>query len=705
MIDEVQETYAADGTLLTYGALSPLDSMLGALAILPDFVNPAIFNMGYMTALQSKLFKTASWPVQLIAISNGAAGPAELSYMLRKTVYEFLDPSILVHVDQDTNYSSLLLRHWVYLYYKTLPTRVPEVFPVAGVARKVAQVQFTINGKLQLETRRWSFQVHDLFVISLLSFLKVPDVLSWVQGVNLPDMNMLSEQLIFFVQNFFWRSLPPNYNDVTPHLRNLDGTKTLVVSAPTGSGKSTAFVNHCKLTVGHKFNKIIVVEPRSTIVKTIVPFVNQALAMDSSGATSGMTLRQDAKVWYVTAQELLLHPSWYSGQVANNLIILDECHVSEPAYDLVKDILVKENVNRVFVSATPDFSQLDASKLIDIPLVSARLYTVHTSVVTQDDILTLNDFTRHYTSDVMSMIHSRPLNSVILVFCTTLAMCNQFSELCPRKSYVLSSGTNTIPAVGGGYVIFSTSVADVGITLPDVDLVITSDIGFTVLNTLEKSIPSYYRLNDSDLKQRAGRTGRTNNGSAVIFKTPRARFVSDISDLKNKTSAFDLIASGMPLDSIIQLRGNEVKELLGLTDVDPARAEATLNNSLFQLNLYRSNLEPLLNERAKMLEIGTNDGSVSHPIDNARMGILLETTKVPTSHLIQAILTVVKHLGLRSTANQAEAEVHNAEIRKASAVLLGNIKSRLPFPDPDLGEWGMTPDDTDDFYRFVGRTT
>jgi hypothetical protein len=705
MIDEVQENYASDKTILTYGALSPLDSLLGALAIVPDFVNPAIFNMGYMTTLQSKLFKTVSWPVQLIALSNGAAGPAELSYMLRKTVYEFLDPSILVHVDSDTNYTSLLIRHWAFLWFKSLPTKLPELFPIAGFARKVAQVQFVMNAKLQVESRRWSFQVHDLLVISALSFVHVPDILQWAQKVSLPDVNLLSEQVMFFVQNFFWSSLPPNYNDVTGHLRKLDGSKTLVVSAPTGSGKSTAFVRHTMISVGHKYNKIIVVEPRSTIVKTIVPFVNNSLSMAASGATSGMTLDQEAKVWYVTAQELLLHPSWYSGESSQNLILLDECHVTEPAYDLVKDILVSQQVHRVFISATPDFSQLDPSSVIDIPLVSARLYNVHISNVSSDDVVTLSDFNRHYISDVMSMIHSRPVNSVVLVFCTTLGMCNQMSELCPRKSFVLSSGTNVVPAASGGYVIFSTSVADVGITLPDVDLVISSDVGFTVLNTMEKSIPAYYRLTDSDLKQRAGRTGRTNNGSAVMFKCPKARFVSDVSELKAKTSAFDLLASGMPLDSIIQLRGDELKELLGLTDIPKERADATLNTSLYQLNLYRSNLEPLLNERAKMLEIGTNDGSVSHPIDSARMGILLETTKIPTTELIQAVLNVVKHLGLRSTANAEQSEMHAEEIRRSSAILLGNIKSKLPFPDPDLGEWGMAPDDVDDFYRFVGRAT
>ncbi|ALO50136.1 175 kDa protein [Pleospora typhicola fusarivirus 1] len=703
MIDEVQEQYHVQDSIITYGGLTPLDSILGALALVPDFVNPAIFNMGYMTSLQSKLHKTISWPVQLLSLSNKAYGSAELSYLLRKTVYEFIDPTIAVHVQHDVNYSSLLIRHWIFLWFKSTPFKMPELFPVASVSRKVAQLQFILNGKVQLDSRRWSFQLHDLAVISFLSFVCIPDLFPQVKGVSFPDVNLLVEQMLYYGQNIFWKNLPPNYADTTKHLRELDGDTSLVISAPTGSGKSTALVRHCAIVCGHLYKKIIVVQPRSSIVRTVVPFVKTTMSMDASGATSGMTLDQASKIWYVTAQELLLHPSWYKGAVSNNLIIIDECHISEPAYDLIKKEVVSAKCHRVFMSATPNYSEFDPNSIIDLPLISARLYNVHISYVPRDDIATRNDFVRHYTSDVLAALHTRPQNSVILVFCTTLGMCMQMSEQCPRKSCVLSSGTQTVPNISNGMVIFSTSVADVGITLPNVDLVVTSDIGFTIAHDLDGSREVYYRLTKSDITQRAGRTGRTNNGACIVMQTPHARFVTDLDSIRSKSSVFDLIVSGIPIETIRHQKLDDLKSLLGLSDLPEERAAATLDASLLQLQLYRSNLEPLLHERAKLMELETNDGSAPRPIDNARMGILLDTSTISSSDLVRALISVVSALGLRTTANHEEREALEKKIREDSLPLIGNIKSRLPYPDPDLGEWGLAPDTLEDYYHFHGR--
>jgi len=691
MIDEVEETYKADSSIIAYGAITPLDSFLGALALFPDFVNPAIFNFGYMATAQSKLHKLVSWPVQLISVANGTSGVAETNYILRKTVYEFLDPSLCCYVDPAVNSTTLLFRHWVFLTVKGMFSFRVTDFPFMSAVRKVAQVQFAINGMMQYETKRFSMQIFELVLIALLGVLHTPDMLSWVGLVRLPDMNKIVEQLLFVVQAQFWSALPPNYSDVNMHVKSLKDGKVVVVSAPTGSGKSTAFVKHLSLLVGHEYNKIIVIEPRSSIVQTVVPYVNVALSMGASGCTTGMELDAECKVWYVTAQEALLHPSWLRTERGRNLVVVDECHISEPAYDLVKDILLKNQCPSIWVSATPNFSQLPLDRVVDIPLVSARLYNVHTSDVQNDLVTSLSEFNRSYKAEVISTIYERPANSVMLVFCTTLAMAQDLSALCPRQSFVLSSGTKQVPVLPNGCVIFSTSVADVGITLPDVDFVMTSDIGFTVLQSLGEASLTYFRLSASDLTQRAGRTGRTNNGACLIFRTPRARFIKDITDIKSSTSVFDLLASGIPLEYILEMRRPQLMTLLGLDDVDPKRADATLDYSLQQLELYRSNLEPLLKERAKLLDIGTNDGSPAGVIDTGRMGLLRSHSTVSASDMIRSIVNVARHLGLRNTANESERLVHEEHIRDYSQFLLGNVRAKMPFPDPDLGEWGMDP--------------
>nr|WKR37720.1 putative RNA-dependent RNA polymerase [Leptosphaeria biglobosa fusarivirus 1] len=696
MIDEVEETYKADSSIIAYGALTPLDSFLGALALVPDFINPAIFNFGYMATAQSKLHRMVSWPVQLISLANGTSGVAETNFILRKTVYEFLDPSLCSFVDKEANASSLLVRHWVFLSLKGIFSFRVSDFPLMHSIRKVAQVQFAINGLMQYESKRVSMQILELGLIALLGFVYVPDILSWVGLVRLPDMNKLMDQLFYVVQSNFWSALPPNYSDVNLHVKQIDNKKVVVISAPTGSGKSTALIKHLSLLVGHKYNKIIVVEPRSSIVQTIVPYVNVTMSMGASGCTTGMTLDTDCDVWYVTAQEALLHPSWLSCERGNNLIVVDECHVSEPAYDLLKEVVLRNQCHSVWVSATPEFSQIPPDRVIDIPLVSARLYSVHTTEVHNDLVVSLSDFNRCYKSEVLSTIYERPTSSVMLVFCTTLAMAQDLAGDCPRANFVLSSGTRQVPLLPSGCVIFTTSVADVGITLPDVDFVMTPDIGFTVLQTLDEAKLSYYRLSASDITQRAGRTGRTNNGSCLVFRTPRARFIMDITDIKAKTSVFDLLASGIPLEYILQMRKPQLMQLLGLDDVDPARAEATLDHSLQQLHLYRSNLEPLLKERARLLDIGTNDGSAPGVIDTSRMGLIRSHSTISSTDMIRSIVNVAKHLGLRFTANEDQRLSHEEEIRNYSQFLIGNMKAKIPFPDPDLGEWGMDPNPPDD---------
>jgi len=64
---------------------------------------------------------------------------------------------------------------------------------------------------------------------------------------------------------------------------------------------------------------------------------------------------------------------------------------------------------------------------------------------------------------------------------------------------------------------------------------------------------------------------------------------------------------------------------------------------------------------------------------------------VSASDMIRSIVNVARHLGLRNTANESERLVHEEHIRDYSQFLLGNVRARMPFPDPDLGEWGMDP--------------
>jgi hypothetical protein len=91
-------------------------------------------------------------------------------------------------------------------------------------------------------------------------------------------------------------------------------------------------------------------------------------------------------------------------------------------------------------------------------------------------------------------------------------------------------------------VYIATKVADAGLTIPDVSRVYTSDVDFSIESTLtfdQEAISAghrtlddtdnrhYYRISEATIRQRRGRTGRTNDGAFFLYKLSHQQ-VSDV---------------------------------------------------------------------------------------------------------------------------------------------------------------------------------
>ncbi|ULO04603.1 RNA dependent RNA polymerase [Corynespora cassiicola fusarivirus 1] len=683
-MEEIDPSLVDVDANFSYGGVTEFELLLSGLAQIPDLINPSVFNFGYLATFQSHMSKIVSWPIHLIALKNDTKSPGELANLVSRGCYSMLDPTLVSHLDEQPNWSSIVLRHWLYVSYIWLfhSKRTEGIF--RSIANKFGSIAFMINGHVHLESRRVSLQILDMFVIALLGNITIPAIFEWTFAISVPEVMPFIDRIWWFVYTNFWASLPPNYNDTNKHIRSLKSGEPLLIEAPTGSGKTTSFIRHLLLTTGHRFDKIIVIEPRSSIVSTVTPYVRTALSLDATGCTSGMTMDPDAKVVYCTGQELLLHQSWLS---KNYLFVVDECHINEPAYEVTKTLLLASKVHLILMSATPNKADIDSCT--HIPLISARLYSIHESRESMNSVRSEQQFNEAYMQMVGSIIQSKPKMSKALVFCTTTGMAYQALSRYSGRGCVLSS-TNKVDNIDEFDTIFTTSVADVGLTLPDIDLVITSDIGFTVESLLSSSRKIYYKLPPPAIKQRVGRTGRTNNGRAIVVTFPNASFVeSDFSGLSGEGKIMELLSTGVPASFLATIYRQDLLKLFRLDKANPDYADATFPYIIDQMDKYHSNLEPLLRERMNMLDLETNDGSPPAIIDNARMGLVRQSSSVPTDVLLREIYNVAVALGKRHTAKASTARRLEEKIRQHSQVLLGNIKAKLPFPDPDLGEWGM----------------
>jgi hypothetical protein len=540
--DEEQVEAESVGRVFHYGQVGWFDTFLGAISIAPDVVNPALFNFGYDRVLQLQLRSWLEWPITFLVLQNSALSRGELNQVVRKTAYRSLIPDIHSANLELKDPSCFLLRHWGFMFYKYVSGSFSSSTWVSGIAFKMLNWQFVLNGTLGQDFAVFNWAYLDLVVICLLNLIPCPSGLSFMGAIVLPRVDLIWNAVTGWLFGLFWTNVPPNYRDLTHHLRALSPAKSpLLIESPTGTGKSTAMIKHISLTVGHLFNRIVVVEPRSLLVHTLVPFVRDHLNVDCTGRTSGIDFDKTRKVWYVTAQEALLHV----GEVLspNNLIVVDEAHLEEPAYIVLKEYLRASNLTWLMSTATPTDNNRDVARS-SIPLVVANIWNVHQA---SDSILgsSVRDCLNVFEEKVVDMVKNSWSRSKILVFHPSKARAKALAERLPRKTSLLNSDSMDI----SGQVIISTSVSDAGVTLPDVDFVVSLDFDITGVDTM--GVVEWAKLSAQTLSQRKGRTGRTNNGTFVCFQTPNLSLpLTSVIWADRHRSTRELLRSGIDLSCL-----------------------------------------------------------------------------------------------------------------------------------------------------------
>lgn len=623
--DELDETMESS-KLVEYGAITPLDYVLGTLSIVPDLLSPVFFNYGYVRALQILLGRTLSWVGDFLQVANSTMSDGHLARVASSTPYRFLDFGVLVPGVSDCNYTSMLIRHWVFLLYVSWVPRPSYGGLLNRLAVSVNNAQFALTGLVAYNAKNHDAEIDKMLVLAILSFINVPwDFLKSFRGLVLPNFTVLIDLIWHYVLVTIWSSVPPNYREVTPALRNLTPANSpMGIQAPTATGKSTALVQHMVNMVGHKYHKVVVIEPRALLVEGLVSYMERTFSMNVCGGTHNLRYRSDAKVIYATPQWVFGHPEMFHPR---NLFVLDEAHLAEDFYMLFKTCVKSLKVACIYMTATfPEDLRLTLpGPVVEVPI--AQVFSVAERQVSGGKFSTAS--VRTAALDYAATIGPA---SKALIFLPSVADVLWCVENFRGQSVPLTADNR--PLDWSAPVIFANNVADVGVTIPNVDAVWTSNVATQYKETLpsfaggDTSVPISLLLDEAGRAQRRGRTGRTGNGVFTCVNytdVPHVR--PEATPFFEKHSFLKLLLSGVPPELLRTANSGIFLQSLGVTAPidDPEKITSIARSATVFLN----NLRPLMIQMNSMSS-DTTMPSLG-PINALESGM---TTEPPTKDVI-----------------------------------------------------------------------
>jgi len=533
--------------IMDYTQSLGLDTLVHLVSLIPDVVNPAIYNMGYTNYLIRLFGHSVAWPCELIRRTNKVTGPSTLHSLVKMTCYDFLaDNAELLTTDVSAQSPSLLLRNWLYIAFKPPKITPPGLAVLGYVDKQVAKANFVLNGYVQTVTRRYDLPILDLLLIALLSTVQCPLALTPIMSVQFMAFSDLYEKCVDVFMKTLWSRVPPNMKESDQALNALkNDIHSVTVVAPTGTGKSTTFVNYVWRFHSVDFQRVILVVPRRMLVISLVPYLRSAFNLPVEMVTEGFAFASHFKFFVTTPQEVLLHESWL---VENNLFLVDEAHVLEPAMLALQHILAKTLAKRVLLTATPSADNLaDSDMVVNLKLANTWVIVDSHSATWRPPEGQPATYSRcfwgPYRSHIIECVRSFK-DVKFLVFVVDLHQADNLAEVLPQKCCVISSRSKAIDP--DAQVFIATAVADVGITLPNVSWVITSNITRAMVPSQLGGQVKLLYIDDALTKQRRGRTGRTNNGLFTLFKFSGLSDISVPDKWSKDQVGIEMLLAGAP---------------------------------------------------------------------------------------------------------------------------------------------------------------
>lgn len=298
----------------------------------------------------------------------------------------------------------------------------------------------------------------------------------------------------------------------------------LIIKAATGSGKSVVIASEImkienvdKNGIVLPVKKVVITEPRSLNTHT-ADYLNSIYDSKIFGRAyrGEMHITPETRMDFVTDGYLLNF--FLKDDIKYEVVIIDEVHTRNINIDLLLAFTHKYLGNKIkkiiLMSATIDpkyYGDYYEKFKVGILEIPGTNYPIKDVYLNKED---------NYVKQSVKIINSlKPLDGNILIFLASSTELKKACRMIKENCYELHKGApeqikQSIITKSGEKVIFSTNIAESGITMPNLKYVIDSGRSYKkIFNSSE----NMYELNinfvsKSEIQQRRGRVGRTGNG-------------------------------------------------------------------------------------------------------------------------------------------------------------------------------------------------
>lgn len=505
----------------------PFGVFIRWLSDAPTLFSPRYRNTRWADWLQAKLARELSWPLEFVAKANGVRSPGTVISIVAKTPYSFLRNQCLSGAGS-TPFGVLLFRNWLFMAYQRFVVPRRYGFSFLDLIRILdhgfVTGVFMATGRVTQVLVELDLHIFDSFMVYLLSFVNI-DIPIPPVSVVLPPPSDLLGQFISWALRIIQPSGSIDFQslDARLNLMKFDLSSRFRFSAPTGTGKSTRMVQRIQVALS---KPVVVIVPRREVALSLAHYMDTLYPHSGVvSSTEGGTYVPGSRIIYTTVQSFFLRDEL---QHPENIIFFDECHVYEPHYLVMHNWLKQNQIRTIYCTATPPPSISEVDDVV-VPAVSS--FNVAQAEHEFDSI-------KDYLTFVSDFINGRSTWERSIVFVPTLKNAYVLQDMLRSSSAIVSSKDRGNTQDVSTYVC--TSVADVGLTIPDVVFVFSPNFDVTVTNNGSKHNPKkpyFYPITELTKVQRKGRTGRTSDGT-FVFCT-----IKDIPTAKVSYTVWDYVES------------------------------------------------------------------------------------------------------------------------------------------------------------------
>jgi ATP-dependent helicase HrpB len=317
------------------------------------------------------------------------------------------------------------------------------------------------------------------------------------------------------------RSNPSSLAALKPQFLSALARGSVVVQAPTGTGKST-----CLPIWSMEFGRILVVEPRRIVCRSLARYLASTQGTDLGRDIGYATrfenhYRPDSKLIFVTPGIAL---RWYADQKLADFssIMLDEFHERRWDMDLILALLRADERRVVLTSATFAGPELAGYIQGEILCAEDPSYPVRTWY-SEDTVLPRSKHLDQRVVKAVGQIQEQCPEGDILVFLPGRGEIQGAKALLdkhlPPEMVIglhASIDTTTQDAVlapsSKQRVILATNVAETSLTLPSVQAVVDSGLERRTFRRNGRTVLGLSVISQASADQRAGRAGRLGPG-------------------------------------------------------------------------------------------------------------------------------------------------------------------------------------------------